>query len=80
MKSLPEGLIATTDTLPSDLDGLEGVEVGDIAQLWRGGLIVSVVSICLTEKCIIQTRMSITGSPDTGWRTSFGGFGGVRFF
>lgn len=36
MTSIPEGLVTTAGDAPSKLDGLDGIEIGGIAHLWKG--------------------------------------------
>jgi hypothetical protein len=39
MESLPKGLVSTSGRVTSELDGIDAVDVGDIVQLWKGGLL-----------------------------------------
>lgn len=54
-EGLPEGLVVTTGKVRSGFESLSGVEVEDIAQLWRGITAV----LCAEKENIIRLTASL---------------------
>ena len=79
MESLPKGLLTTATKVSTELDGMGRVDVGDVVQLWRGGLVRAFLVVNVTCLIVPQSTVPIPQRTMMMWgtdsKTSFGGYG-----